>query len=55
VQSFEPGENWYWNFETNELYESGPELTPPVSHPAEQPAPGPAGRVPDDWAKTLRA
>jgi hypothetical protein len=55
VQSFEPGEGWYWDYSTNELYESGPELAPPVSHPADQPVPGPAGRVPDDWAKVLRA
>jgi hypothetical protein len=54
VQSYEPGENWFWNFETNELYEGGPELAAPVSHPEEQPAPGPAGRVPADWAKVLR-
>ncbi|MGW0337971.1 UBP-type zinc finger domain-containing protein, partial [Streptomyces sp. NPDC003011] len=26
VRSFEPGEGWYWNYATNELYESGPEL-----------------------------
>ncbi|WP_369194167.1 UBP-type zinc finger domain-containing protein [Streptomyces djakartensis] len=54
VQSYEPGETWYWNFETNELYEEGPELAAPVSHPDDQPAPGPAGRVPADWAKVLR-
>ncbi|MEV7003725.1 MULTISPECIES: UBP-type zinc finger domain-containing protein [unclassified Streptomyces] len=55
VQSFEPGESWYWNYDTNEMYESGPELAAPDSHPAEQPTPGPTGRVPADWAKTLRA
>ncbi|MGW4753765.1 UBP-type zinc finger domain-containing protein [Streptomyces chartreusis] len=55
VQSFEPGEAWYWNYDTNEMFESGPELAPPASHPADQPTPGPAGRVPADWAKTLRA
>jgi hypothetical protein len=55
VQSFEPGEQWYWNFETKEMFESGPALAAPDSHPADQPAPGPEGRVPADWAKTLRA
>ena len=55
VQSFEPGEDWYWDYATNELYEGGPELAGPVSHPADQPTPGPAGRVPGDWAKILRA
>ncbi len=54
VQSYEPDEDWYWNFATNELLPSGPDLTPPHSHPAAQPTPGPADRVPADWAATLR-
>ncbi|MFF7640373.1 UBP-type zinc finger domain-containing protein [Streptomyces canus] len=54
VQSFEPGEEWFWNFETNEMFEAGPELAGPASHPESQPAPGPQGRVPSDWARTLR-
>ncbi len=49
IQSFEPGESWFFNYDTNELQESGPALTPPDSHPADQPTPGPAGRVPNDW------
>jgi hypothetical protein len=53
VQSYEPGETWFWNYETSEMYESGPDLAPPHSHPADQPAPGPAGRVPPDWAQRL--
>ncbi|MGW6981677.1 UBP-type zinc finger domain-containing protein [Streptomyces sp. NPDC054932] len=53
VQSFEPGEEWFWNYDTDALYDSGPELTPPSDHPADQPAPGPAGRVPEDWTKHL--
>lgn len=28
IQSFEPGENWFWDYDTSELYESGPELAP---------------------------
>jgi hypothetical protein len=48
IQSFEPGENWFWNFQTEEFYD-GPELAPADSHPLEQPTPGPAGRVPEDW------
>jgi hypothetical protein len=55
VQSFEPGEVWFWNYATDELFEAGPELAAPVSHPVDQPAPGPVGRVPGDWAKSLRA
>ncbi|WP_326671751.1 UBP-type zinc finger domain-containing protein [Streptomyces canus] len=54
VQSFEPGEEWFWNFETNDMFEAGPELAAPMSHPEAQPAPGPAGRVPSDWARVLR-
>lgn len=53
VRSYEPGEGWFWNYATHELYESGPDLAPPVSHPADQPAPGPADRVPPDWAESL--
>jgi Zn-finger in ubiquitin-hydrolases and other protein len=53
IASFEPGESWFWSYKTNELYESGPELAPPDSHPASQPTPGPAGRVPRDWMRHL--
>ena len=48
ITSFEPGENWFFDFATDEGFE-GPRLAPPEAHPAEQPAPGPRGRVPDDW------
>lgn len=54
VRSYEPGEAWFWNYATDELYASGPDLAPPVSHPADQPAPGPAGRVPAEWTQALR-
>ena len=53
VQSFEPGEDWFWDYDSDELYESGPELAQPSGHPLDQPTPGPAGRVPDDWARSL--
>jgi hypothetical protein len=53
IRSFEPGEEWFWNFETNEFYDSGPELAPPEHHPASQPVPGPTGRVPRDWQQHL--
>jgi len=48
VQSFEPGEDWFWNYGTEEAF-VGPRLAPPTQHPATQPVPGPAGRVPPDW------
>ncbi|MFF5705268.1 UBP-type zinc finger domain-containing protein [Streptomyces sp. NPDC012794] len=53
VQSFEPGEDWFWNFETNSLYEGGPALAPPTEHPPTQPVPGPADRLPQDWTTRL--
>jgi len=52
IQSYEPGEDWFWSYETNELYD-GPELAAPTSHPKEQTTPGPAARVPSDWAEQL--
>lgn len=54
VQSFEPGEEWFWDYGSGRLYESGPELAPPGGHPVDQPAPGPADRVPQDWTRQLR-
>ncbi|QMU70684.1 UBP-type zinc finger domain-containing protein [Streptacidiphilus sp. P02-A3a] len=52
LTSFEPGEDWFWNTGTEEYYD-GPALAPPHAHPADQPAPGPAGRVPEDWERLL--
>lgn len=48
IQSFEPGEDWFFDFRTEEVLE-GPVLAPPLDHPADQGVPGPADRVPDDW------
>jgi hypothetical protein len=52
IASYEPGESWFWSFDTNEFYD-GPELAPPVAHPADQTVPGPADRVPRDWRSHL--
>ena len=52
VRSFEPGETWFWNYQTEE-YVTGPELAPPSSRPVDQPVPGPAGKVPSDWEDLL--
>ena len=52
MQSFEPGEDWFWDFETDE-YAAGPALAPPHGHPDDQPVPGPAGAVPNDWPDRL--
>jgi hypothetical protein len=53
VRSFEPGEEWFWNYQT-EQYAEGPELAPPDHHPVDQPTPGPAGKVPADWQRRIR-
>lgn len=52
MASFEPGEDWYWSFAAREPFD-GPPLAAPTSRPADQPAPGPAGAVPDDWQDHL--
>jgi Zn-finger in ubiquitin-hydrolases and other protein len=53
IRSFEPGESWFWSYQENRMYQSGPDLAPPEHHPAGQLTPGPAGRVPRDWQAHL--
>lgn len=48
VTSFEPGENWFWDYVSEDYYD-GPRLADPQHHPVDQPVPGPADRVPADW------
>src|SRR3974377_597083 len=45
IQSFEPGEAWFWSYPEEAFYDEGPELAPPQHHPADQGVPGPPGRV----------
>jgi hypothetical protein len=52
IRSFEPGEGWFWSYPQSAMVD-GPALAPPVSHPLEQGAPGPADRVPADWRELL--
>ena len=52
VQSFEPGEDWFWDYVAQDYIE-GPPLAPPQSRPVTQPSPGPAGRVPADWRQLI--
>jgi hypothetical protein len=52
MQSFEPGEGWFWDF-ANDDYATGPDLAPPRHRPIDQPSPGPAGAVPRDWIAHL--
>ncbi len=52
IQSFEPGETWWWDYEAStEVH--GPPLAPPTTHPEEQSVPGPAERLPADWEQQL--
>jgi hypothetical protein len=48
VQSFEPGETWFWDYESQDYYD-GPRLVDPQHHPETQSVPGPAERLPADW------
>jgi hypothetical protein len=52
MQSFEPGEDWFWDYETGD-YTDGPRLAAPHSHPLTQTVPGPASRVPANWQAIL--
>jgi hypothetical protein len=52
IRSFEPGEDWFWDYATEEFV-TGPRLAPPEHHPLDQPTPGPRGRVPRDWESRL--
>jgi hypothetical protein len=52
ITSFEPGEDWFWSYTTEQFYK-GPQLAEPTHHPLSQPAPGPAGKVPADWQERL--
>ena len=52
IASFEPGEDWFFDYEKQAMVK-GVELLPPHSHPRNQPAPGPTGRVPANWESLL--
>jgi hypothetical protein len=52
IASFEPGEDWFYSYETSQFYD-GPQLAPPLHHPLSQPTPGPTGAVPADWQRHL--
>jgi hypothetical protein len=52
MRSYEPGEDWFYNYDDQQLYE-GPDLAPPLHHPLDQPTPGPRDRVPPDWVSYL--
>lgn len=52
MQSFEPGEDWFFNYETEQTT-AGPQLAAPTAYPRSQPAPGPEGKVPPDWKSRI--
>jgi hypothetical protein len=52
VTSFEPGEDWFYDYRT-EKFILGPHLAPPDHHPIDQPVPGPIEGVPADWQQRL--
>ncbi len=54
MQSFEPGESWFWDYRTEEQTANGPALAPPHHHPAHQAVPGPEDRVPANWQSLLK-
>ena len=54
IRSFEPGEDWIWDFQTNEYYGyNGPPFADPQHHPVDQGVPGPKDRLPADWEQQL--
>jgi hypothetical protein len=52
VRSFEPGEAWFWDYQSEDYYD-GPPLADPQHHPVEQTVPGPHDRVPADWRRQV--
>jgi hypothetical protein len=52
VQSFEPGEDWFWDYQ-KDSGARGPSLAGPTSRPDDQSSPGPAGRVPANWRELI--
>jgi hypothetical protein len=53
IRSFEPGEEWFWDYAAESIRDSGPVLADPQHHPVAQGVPGPSGRVPPDWRQHL--
>jgi hypothetical protein len=52
IASFEPGEDWFYDFRSDRMLPVQP-LAPPRSHPSDQPVPGPRGSVPQNWQAKL--
>ncbi len=50
IRSYEPGEEWFWDFPRT-TSSTAPPWRRPQHHPVAQDVPGPEGRVPDDWER----
>ena len=53
ARSFEPGEDWFWDYAAGAPVDGAPDLAPPTSRPLGQARPGPADRVPPNWQDLL--
>ena len=52
IASFEPLQHWFYDYERERIVK-GVRLLPPHAHPSDQPSPGPANRVPENWESLL--
>jgi hypothetical protein len=52
VASFEPLQHWFYDYRKGKVVR-GRKLALPRWRPTDQPAPGPAGKVPQDWESHL--
>ncbi|GCD18712.1 UBP-type zinc finger domain-containing protein [Cellulomonas sp. H30R-01] len=48
MRSFEPGEDWWWDY-ADGVPVDGPPLAPPEARPDAQRPPAPRDRVPENW------
>ncbi|WIX83501.1 UBP-type zinc finger domain-containing protein [Amycolatopsis carbonis] len=53
ARTFEPGEEWFWNYVEEVKYDQGPALVAPTHRPDAQPVPAPTNRLPADWETYL--
>ena len=49
VQSFEPGEDWFWDYSADDVPSTGPSSRRPPRTPPTSPRPGRGAGCPPDW------
>ncbi|MBP6005440.1 UBP-type zinc finger domain-containing protein [Candidatus Saccharibacteria bacterium] len=50
IMTYEPEQAWFYDWSNEQMVNPPSEkITPPLSHPIDQSAPGPEYRVPDNW------